>query len=449
MGVHQPGGPARPRYQHTRWNFVVIVIESSFFIAGLAFIDPVAVLPVLVNALTGSEVLVGLMAAIQRTGWIVPQLLAASFVLHRTRKKPFVIWPCIIARVPFVGLAAAFTLVEPGSHTQALLGLLIGVYTVFFFTDGLVGVPWQDIIARTIPPWLRGRFFGSMQFIGGLLTIGAAWMVRRVLADPSLPFPQNYGRLFILLCACMALSTVALVLLREPAGSQAPERQSLLSILRAVPGTLRRYPILRRVVILHNLCGLGGLALPFYAIYGQQRLHLPDYVAGTFIGAATIGAVGASLLWAYINDRHGSAWLVRSVALVALGPPIGALCMLPITGAVGSGPEIGYIYAGVFLLNGATGGGLWMAFTNYVMEIAPEDTRPLFLGLAATLTAPTVLLPVLGGWMLGAISYETLFAIVVAGSVVAFGYSLRLPPAEQLPMTTANSDFDMTGGSAV
>ena len=74
-----------------------------------------------------------------------------------------------------------------------------------------------------------------------------------------------------------------------------------------------------------------------------------------------------------------------------------------------------------------------MGITNYVFEIAPGDIRPLFLGLAATLSAPVILMPVIGGLLLSFIAYQTLFAISLAGGVIGIFYIYTLgrphPPA--------------------
>jgi len=421
-----------PRYPYTRWNFLVIVLDASFFFAALAFIDPVAVLPVLLSNLTGSQVVIGLMSTLQRAGWLVPQLITTSLVLHRPRRKPFVIYPCLVGRLPFVALAISFILSGAGSHPQTLLLLLIGAYAVFFFSDGLSGVPWHDIIARTIPPELRGRFFGSMQLLGGLLAIGSGAAVRHVLADASIPFPQNYGRLFVLLCIGMALSTFFLALIREPAGAALEEPQSLARIVRSIPSTLRRYPLLRRMIVAQIICGVAGLALPFYAVYAHARLGLPDYTGGLFVWAATAGSVGASLIWAYLSDRRGSTAVIRAVTFLVIAAPLYALLTPHLVRAAHMDAAMAPLYAIAFLLTGATWGGMWMGFTNYVLEIAPEEIRPLFLGLQATLSAPTVIMPLLGGWVLAVLPYEALFAIVAAGGLASLIYAYRLPEPRQI-----------------
>lgn len=427
MATGESGNRAPAKFPYARWNFPIIVLDASFFFAGYAFLDPVAVLPVLLNDLSGSRVIVGLLTALQRAGWLVPQLLAASFVLHRPRKKPFVIYPCLISRMPFLVLAVVFNLGWGASHPRALLLVLLACYSIFFFGDGFSGVPWHDIVGRTIPPTLRGRFFGSMQFLGGLLAIGAGAVVRQTLSDDSLPFPYNYGRLFIFLCLGMAVSTFFLALIREPRGPTVDRAQSLPRLLRAVPTTLRVHARLRRVIIGQILCGLVGLSVPFYAVYANSQLHIPASAAGLFIWAGTIGSVGASIVWAYLCDRRGSTAAIRAVSYLVLGAPAAALLAPHLAAIMGAEHALRYFYAVVFLLNGAVWGGMWIGFTNYVLEISPPDIRPLFLGLQATLSAPTVAMPLLGGWLLNFIRYEALFGLVAAAGIVSIIYVRRLP----------------------
>ena len=413
--------------RYTRWNFVIIVLDASFFMAGWAFIDPTVVMPALIAGLHGSTVVIGLMGTIQRAGWLLPQLLGASFVLHRAHKKPFVLYPCLIGRMPFYALAAVMLSPWAAGHTSALLVMLIAGYAVFCFADGLTGVPWHDIIARSIPATLRGRFFGSMQFVSGLLAVGAAQVVRRVLSDPARPFPSNYGFLLAMLCVGLTLSTILLALIREPRSTALGQAQSLPGIIRSIPRTLREHPRLTRLIVGQNLCGLSGLAVQFYALYAYQKLGLPTSAGGIFITASVTGAVGFSFVWAYLSDSKGSTRVIRGVAMMLLVIPSLALAIPPLARAAGMMSSLPYLYGGVFLLTGATAGGWWMGFTNYTMEISPEEKRPIFLGLQATLSAPTVIWPTVGGELLKVMPYQVLFAIVVVTGLISAVYVRCLP----------------------
>jgi len=427
-------------YPYTRWNFVVIVLDAGFFMASLAFIDPIAVLPVLLSKLGASALVIGLMGCVQRAGWLLPQLLVTSFVLHRDRKLPFVIYPAAISRLPLIVLAVVFSATWGVSHPEALIVLTFVVFALFFFGDGLVGVPWHEICARTIPPTLRGRFFGSIQLVSGVLGVAVGELVRRVLADPSLPFPQNYGRLFTFLCIGMVTSTIFVSLIKEPRSKAATEAQSFLRIVRAIPLTLRRYPLLRRLIVCQLLCGLPLVAMPFYAVYATERLGLPQDVAGRFVQASVVGFAGASMIWAYLSDRCGPSRVLRTVSWVIVSVPLCALLVPPVARALGAEGAMAYLYAVVFLLNGATWGGTWIGFTNYVLEIAPDDIRPLFLGLQATLGAPALMMPLLGGVLLGFMSFEALFSLAAAGGLVAFVYVRRLQEPRHLESLSPGID---------
>ena len=425
--------PAPPHYPYTRWNFIIIVIDAGFFMASLAFIDPVAVLPVLLSNLHASAALIGLMAAIQRAGWLVPQLLVTSFVLHRERKFPFVIYPVLVSRLPLIALAILFSVTWGADNPQALLLLTVTIFAFFFFGDGMVGVPWHDICARTIPPTLRGRFFGAIQLVSGILGVAAGELVRRVLADSSISFPHNYGRLFVFLCIGMIISTIFVALIKEPKGGATTEAQSLLRIVRAIPVTLRRYPLLRRLIICQLLSGVPLLAMPFYAVYATQNLGLPQAAAGRFVQAGIIGFAAASMVWAYMSDRLGTTRVLRVVSIVIVAVPLSAVLIPPLARMLGLEHAMMYLYALVFLLNGTVGGGTWIGFTNYLLEIAPDDIRPLFLGLQATLSSPVVLMPLVGGLLLGVISFETLFMLAAASGVLAVVHIHRLREPRHLP----------------
>jgi MFS family permease len=231
----------------------------------------------------------------------------------------------------------------------------------------------------------------------------------------------------------MALSMLFIMLIKEPPGRALEEPQSFLQIVRAIPGTLRRYPLLRRVIIAQNLLGFGAIAIPFYAVYGHSRLGLPESMGGVFIWASVAGSTSASVMWAYLNDRKGPLTVLRGIAAAALLPPAAAIAIPLLLPRFAPAANLDYAFCGVFLLNGVAMSGGWMGLTNYVFELAPDDIRPLFLGLASTLSAPVILMPMIGGLLLSLIAYQTLFAISLAGGVIGIFYVYTLerprPPA--------------------
>ncbi len=70
-------------------------------------------------------------------------------------------------------------------------------------------------------------------------------------------------------------------------------------------------------------------------------------------------------------------------------------------------------------------GGM-MGFSNYLLELAPAKERPLFAGRGNTLSAPGLLAPVLGGWLVSVWSSPGVFAVAAVVGVVGLFVSLGL-----------------------
>jgi hypothetical protein len=320
-----------------------------------------------------------------------------------------------------------------------MLWTLVACYGTLFLTDGLIGAAWYDIIGKTIPARVRGRFFGSMNILGGVGALGSGWLVRRVLASPHLTYPRQYGVLFACMCAGLLLSFLLLAMIREPRSAVASDRaQPLRQVLGQVPRIWRRSPPLRKLLAVSWLGGLAGLAWPFYVLHGIEALRLPAEAGAVFIWASAIGNMGGSLAWAWLNDRRGPRSLVVGVASLRAFPPALAL-LAPLL--AGLHPQLRapgaaqYVYAVVFLFSGAVMSGGMMGFANYLLELAPERERPLFVGLGNTLNAAGLLAPVLGGWLVTVWSYQGVFAIAAVVGVISLLVSLSLdaPTAQHHP----------------
>ena len=65
--------------------------------------------------------------------------------------------------------------------------------------------------------------------------MGLAYVVKRVLGNSSLSFPNNYGLLFLLSFVFLVVSYVALSSVREPDSEAIASRRTLSAFLRQLP----------------------------------------------------------------------------------------------------------------------------------------------------------------------------------------------------------------------
>ena len=413
------------------WNFAAITLDVACWMAGSACVDPGAVLPVFVSTLTGSKLVVAALTVMPGVGWAALQLIGVSQVMHRPHKKGYLLKIAALGRAPMLVLPVLLLACAPSKAT--MLWALVGCYAVLFLTDGLIGAAWYDIIAKTIPSGLRGRFFGTMNIVGALGALAAGWVVKRVLASPHLPYPRQYGVLFACMCGGLLLSYLLLAMIREPAGPVcSPERQPVRQVLGQVPRVWRASPALRRLLYVSWLGSVANLAWPFYVLYGMQALGLPTAAGAVFIWAAAGGSMAASLVWAGVNDRRGPRAVIVGVAALRALPPLLALAIpalaatFPGWAAPGTGQ---YVYGLVFLFTGALAGGGMIGFSSYLLEVAPAPERPLYVGLGNTLAAPGLLAPVLGGWLVSVWSYQPVFLLAGALGLATLTVSLGLEAA--------------------
>jgi len=423
--------------EHTRWNFWVIATECSAFQSGLAWVDPATVLPLFVTRLTGSTVLVGLVTVLQRLGYMLPQLPMAAILGHRPRRAPFLRWGVLWGRLPFIGFVIylwARGVGEPG----VVILLMMVAYLSVGLGNGVVAVPWQDIIAKSIPSFLRGRFFGAIHFATATAAIGVGFAVRWMLGSSGPGFPRSYTILFTLVAVFLAISTIGCWMVREPIRPVLDRPQSLREIVRGAVPLLRGRPAFRMLVVTGLLAFSMSYLMPFYMVYARRELGVQEAMAGVYILVMMVGTATFGLVWGQINDRWGPRSVIRGACGVVLLTPILALG-LPAVGsaAPGAGQMLPGLFSLVFLCGGASYAGIWTGVTNYLFELTSHQDRPRYIALFNLFTLPGALVPLLIGLLLNYLPFPAVFSLMVACGGAALLLSWRLPHPTPLDSSTA------------
>lgn len=416
------------RTEHLPWNFSVIVLDVSFYLFALAFADASTVLPAFLTRVTESPLLIGLIGTIRTAGWFLPQLLVASKLAHRPRKKPFLIAVCLLGRVPILSVVGA--LLWAPDHGGLILAAFFFAFAAFCFSEGAGGVPWTDIVGKAIPHRLRGRFFATMELVGGTMAAAAGVGVKRILESPALGYPGNYALLFFLAFAFLMLSLSFLAAIREPIRPVAERQISLRDLVRSSAGMLRRRPALIRLLVAQLTLGASGMAAPFYVAHGRLNLGISEGMVGVFVSAQILGGMAASLLLGYLNDRKGSTCAIRGTAISAIFSPLLALAVPAAAGGALAGGWV-WAYTGVFVFLGATWHSTWIGFTNFLLESVSDEERAPYLGLMNTLNAPQAFFPIIASLIVGAVSYSAAFLVSLICAVAALlvAFSLKDPRA--------------------
>jgi MFS family permease len=397
-----------------RHNVAALGADYALFLVGLSFASQATILPAFAAHLGASNLVIGAIPALMTLGWFLPSLLAAHHTRTLPRKLPFVLRYTGAERVPFLILAVlAFTVAEraPGT-TLALMLLLLLVITG---TGGALMPAWMEIIARTIPVALRGRFFGLWSSVAGAMGFAGSFGTAYVLG--AMAAPASYGVCFLAAAAFMGLSWIALALVREAPAPAASEPLALGGFFALVLGILRADRNLVRFLVARSFMGVANMSGAFFTVYALRGLGAPAWQVGVFTSALLLGQVAGNGALGWLADRVGG----RAVLLVGTAALLGAngIALLAAT------PEA---YTPVFALGGVFQASLSVAAGNMLLDFAPRpEERPTYVGLGNTALAPVhSAAPLAAGVMADAFGLRAVFAVALGGALLAMGLLCRV-----------------------
>ena len=412
-----------------RRNFWLGVANGALYGAAESFTEPYVVLTYFASLLTNSKFLIGLVAPIQIGGWFLPQLLISSYIERNERQLPIYTLLGWLRVTVAALMVAVLWLVHDRS---ALLVLFLVVLTANRLAEGLAGPSFLDVVGKVIPPDRRGAFFGARRLTAGLLGLGASAVVGWVLsAGAQWTFPHQFAVLFALFTLFCAGTVYVFTRVDEPPGVVPARSATLSAHMRRVWQLAVQNGAFRRFLIARILMVISDMALPFYVVYARQQLHAPDEMVGVYLIILTLAALLANLWAGRASDRSGNRHLLLAACIIGLIAPALALVL-------GGWQASPVLFAVIFALNGVYNTAAWLAYFNYVLDVAPPDDRPLYTGTANTLVGVAILASASGGALVDWLGFNVLFGLSFAMMGVAAMLMFSVPE----PRVTDHADSD-------
>lgn len=448
--------PNESRY--FRKNFLLGIATGALINLGMALLDPLTILPVFVSKLGGSAAMVGLVSALHGIGWFLPQILASR--LAETRRYLLNLYR-ILTTVRALALSGVVLCVFFIDSQE--LGLFLTVFVLSLFlahlAGGLSAVPFLEITSKTIPVTLRGKFFGTRRLIGGIAGILAGVIVGMVLDEHSEglymdgaifdvlesairragllghEFPINYGILFLFGWFFMTLGGAIFGFASEEPAEKVETSARMLDTFRSGIRLFRTDSNYRRFFWTRTLWQFTAMAFPFYVGFAYQDLGLSDSLVGLFLSVWIGAGVFSNYFWGKLLDSKGNRIVFQLTAAGSIIPPVVVLVLdrfVPPAGGAGSGWLLA-VMCGTFFLNGFIRSGRIISNITYLLEFAPPDKRPLYVGFMNTFSFPFMLTPLLGGVLLQMTGTTVLFGTSLLFALANMVICLRLPePREAL-----------------
>ena len=410
--------------KNLKFNMTVNILDGAFFGLAIGFSSFVTVLPLFINTMTQSALLIGLIPAIHAAGWQFPQLFFSRHVSRQTRYKPMTLFLTIQERIPFLGLAVIAWFI-PVLGIEAALALSFLMITWQSLGAGVTAVAWQSMIAKIIPSERRGAFFGFQSAAANLLASMSAILAGLILEN--LNTYLNFFLCFILCSLAMVISWIMLALTRER--ENPPENTNLISgsLWENSSRILKRDKNFRWYLVGRTLTQFAMMGLGFFTVYLVNTFAVSKAEAGLMTSVLLGTQIVANPIMGWLSDRWSNTMVMK----------IGIACAILSVLLAWLAPNHAWFYL-IFFLIGIANVANWTIGIIMSLEFSTNDTdRPTYIGLANTLVAPAnILAPFLGGWIAQTSSYPTTFlvsALIGGLTLLVFQLFVQDPRKLRLP----------------
>lgn len=120
----------------TRRNYALMMVDSTGFPLGISFFSIVTILPMFLRQLTDSDLLIGMLPAVNNLGVFLPQVLVAPLIKRLRVTRYYVVMLGLAERFSLLFIAVA-AWIWGGSNRPLVLWLFFLFFAVHSFSMGV------------------------------------------------------------------------------------------------------------------------------------------------------------------------------------------------------------------------------------------------------------------------------------------------------------------------
>ncbi|WNL40096.1 MFS transporter [Halomonas sp. PAMB 3232] len=377
------------------------------------------VLPWLMGLIGAPVWMVGLLVPIREAGALLPQIFVAGFIRPKPQRK----WVWVAGALLQAVCAGCLALLALWGESTFGGALVLAALVLLSLSRGVSSIATKDVMGKTIAKRRRGTLMGYSGSIAGAATLVAGGVL--VLMGNR---PGEWALAALLGVAALGwlLNAFCVARIKEEPGAVEGGENAWSSIKTGV-SLLKSDRAFLHFNVSRALLLSSALALPYLALLGQQQSGDDLSNLGLLVVVSGLAAMVASPIWGKLADQSSR----RVMCYAALGTTaccvLGAsLIQLPDQWAQSVVP-----YALVYALLTIVHHGVRLGRKTYLVDIATQDNRALYVALSNTLTG--ILMLAVGG-VVGALSQwlgsAWLLLILAVTAFFALLSAYRLPEVE-------------------
>lgn len=398
-------------------NYALMVLEGSLFMGGIGFFNINTVIPMFINTVTHSKQLVGLTITFGSFCTYLTRL-ALGPIMPKIRNNALFTTIAMCVGRPQMLLAAIFLF---SGHYKLAVAVLIASYAFLWMSDGVIVLPWSEVLANTVDEERHGRLLGSQMLYGGFAAVGAGILISHFLNDPRLDIRGLYGWIFLLGGVLLILSCFAMAGVEPYPQKKNDAKVDFRKFYRNLPRYLLWEKDNTRQLLAQFVLLAASMGLAFIILFAQEKIRVGTGQTATLILVQSIGNPFGGWLWGQLCDRLGSEKGMRVAAVNIL-----LISALPLLALPAGQYAMAVLVPAMFLA------GLNNGFTNcsyiYTVQAVRPESRPACLVLSSLIALPATFSNYFAGFVSDRYGYVPLFVICIGISLLGFWMTMRIRP---------------------
>lgn len=383
-------------------NFKSFLWHATFLAFAKNFMDVDTVIPSMIVEAGGGVIHIAILTAIMMGGSSFTQLFFAPYISNKTYKKKYLLFGINTRVLSLTGLGALLFLIQGDQHNY-VLWLLFLFITTFSLAGAYTNVSYVDILGKSISQHKRKTFFSANQIISGIIILGSAFLVKKILEWKE--YPVNYAFMFFIGAILLLIASAGFWSIKEtiPSGLRISGIKSFIRILKT---ELKQNKKLGYFLGYINTQGIAISFLPFIILYANETFDAQRVSAGVFLVYKIIGVVFVSVLVLLGANKLKYNLLLYSNVLLSLLLVALALVIKDVT-------SIKYI----FVLGGVVYSLFTMSMNGLLLEVSGNENRAVYTGFAGAGNILPAIFPLIGGVVINQFGYQAffiLFMLIVA-----------------------------------
>ncbi|MBD3898161.1 MFS transporter [Halomonas sp. ML-15] len=378
------------------------------------------VLPWLLGVIGAPLWMVGLLVPIRESGSLLPQLFVAGFIRLKPQRK----WAWVLGGALQAVAALLLALLALFGAGGLGGGLVLAALVALSLARGLSSIATKDVLGKTISKQRRGTLMGWSGSVAGAVTLLAGGVL--MLFDER---PGELALALLLGVAALgwALNALCAARITEVPGAVEGGENAWDSIKLGLR-LMRDDRAFLHFNMARALLLSSALALPYIALLGQQQSGTQLGGLGLLIVISGLAGMLASPIWGKRADAS-SRQVMRDAGL---GTTLCCLLVAAVAWLPSGWSETVWPYALGYGLLVVVHAGVRLGRKTYLVDMAGQDKRALYVALSNTLTGALML--AIGG-VIGALAQwlgtTALLVILALSALGAAASAHRLPEVEQ------------------